>query len=61
VIGNNLRIRVKSGKETKIELYDPSGKMVFGKSAKGEVINVPLRRGVYFLKVGRKIERLVIN
>jgi len=61
VIGNNLRIRVKSEKETKIELYDPSGKMVFGKSAKGEVINVPLRRGVYFLKVGRKIDRVVIN
>jgi len=61
VIGNNLRIRVKSEKETKIELYDPSGKMVFGKSAKEEVINLPLRRGVYFLKVGRKIERVVIN
>ena len=61
VIGNNLRIRVKSEKETKIELYDPSGKMVFGKSAKEEVINIPLRRGVYFLKVGRKIERVVIN
>lgn len=61
VIGNNLRIRVKSEKETKIELYDPSGKMVFSKSAKEEVINIPLRRGVYFLKVGRKIERVVIN
>jgi hypothetical protein len=61
VIGNNLRIRVKSGKETKIELYDPSGKVVFGKSAKEEVINIPLRRGVYFLKVGRRIERVVIN
>jgi hypothetical protein len=56
-----LRIRVKSEKETKIELYDPSGKIVFSKSAKEEVINVPLRRGVYFLKVGRKIERVVIN
>jgi hypothetical protein len=61
VIGNNLRIRVKSEKETKIELYDPSGKMVFSKSAKEEVINIPLRRGVYFLKVGRRIERVVIN
>ncbi len=61
LIGNNLRIKVKSAEEIRVEIYDPSGKMVFNKTAKEEVINVPLRRGVYFLKVGRKVERIVIH
>jgi hypothetical protein len=61
VIGNNLRIRVKTGKDVKVEVYDPSGKVVFLKDAKEEVLNVPLKRGIYFLKVGRRVERIVIN
>ncbi len=61
LIGNNLRIRVKSVEGIRVEIYDPSGKVVLNKTAKEEVINVPLRQGVYFLKVGRKVEKIVIN
>jgi len=45
----------------KLEIYDVAGKRVFLREVKGEgEIKLPLGRGVYFLKAGRKIYKIII-
>ncbi|MEO0147887.1 MAG: hypothetical protein ABIL16_03525 [candidate division WOR-3 bacterium] len=61
VIGNNLRLRVKSERGVDVKIYTPNGVKVFDEGfVKSGVYNIPLRRGVYFLKAGGKTEKIVI-
>ncbi|MEO0201793.1 MAG: T9SS type A sorting domain-containing protein, partial [candidate division WOR-3 bacterium] len=60
-IGNNLRLRVKSERGVDVKIYTPNGVKVFDEGfVKSGVYNIPLRRGVYFLKAGGKTEKIVI-
>ncbi len=60
-IGKGGKVKFSFPKVVKIEIYDASGKRVFQREVKGEgEIKLPLRKGVYFLKVESKIYKFVI-
>jgi len=60
-ISKGGRILFSFPKSVNIEIYDISGKRVFQKEVKGEgEIRLNLRKGVYFLKVGKKIYKFII-
>lgn len=62
VIGNNLRLRVKTERGVEVKIYTPTGVKVFDrKFVKSGVFNIPLHKGIYFLKVGGKTEKVVIK
>ncbi len=61
IIGKGGKVKFSFPKVVKIEIYDAAGKRVFKREVKGEgEIKLPLRRGIYFLKVESKIYKLVI-
>jgi hypothetical protein len=60
-ISRGGRILFSFPKAVNIEIYDIAGKRVFQKEVKGEgEIRLNLRKGVYFLKVGKKIYKFII-
>lgn len=63
IIGNNLRLRVKSEGNLTINIYSPDGRRIYSKSLDkfAGVINVPLKGGVYFVEVLRGDKRTVFK
>jgi outer membrane protein assembly factor BamB len=60
-ISRGGRILFSFPKAVNIEIYDIAGKRVFQREVKGEgEIRLNLRKGVYFLKVGKKIYKFII-